>query len=61
MNSVEALDYALARLERIKISPSRPDALDRAIELQQAIETLTALREVIIDHDRALDEEEASA
>jgi hypothetical protein len=49
MNSIEALDYALARLERIKISPARPDALERAIELQQAIETLTALRKQIAD------------
>ena len=49
MNSIEALDYALARLEPIKISPARPDALERAIELQQAIEALTALRKQIAD------------
>jgi len=54
VNSVQALDYALARLNSIKISPARPDALDRAIELEQAVQTLTALRQVIIDNDQRL-------
>lgn len=53
MNSTEALTYALDKLERIKISPARPDALDRAIELQQAITTLQALRDLIAEGQAA--------
>jgi hypothetical protein len=51
MNSTEALDYALDKLERIKISPQRADAFERAAELQAAIETLSALRDLIAERD----------
>lgn len=52
MNSVQALQYALDKLEHIQISPRRPDALDRAIELELAITTLKALRDALAEQAR---------
>lgn len=48
MNSVEALDFAIARLDKVRTSN-----LDVAMQLTEALTTLRALRDMIAANEEA--------
>ena len=61
MNSIEALDVALHELHETSVRVRRsktyalalPDEVERLDRLHNAIETLTDLREMLVDNERA--------